>query len=69
MATHCSILALKFRGQRSLEGYSPRGHEELDTIEHTTHKEEGAAFGEWNEPERKGVEEGLSPDECWNTLE
>ena len=69
MATHCSILAWKFHGQRSLEGYSPWGHEELDAIEHTAHKEEGAVFGERNEPERKGVEEGLSPDECLNTLQ
>ena len=26
----------EFHGQRSLEGYSPRGHKELDTIEQLT---------------------------------
>ena len=35
MVTHFSILAEKFHGQRSLVGYSPWGHKELDTTEHT----------------------------------
>ena len=35
MATHSSILAGKFHGQRSLAGYSPWGHKESDTTEHT----------------------------------
>ena len=35
MATHSSILAWKFHGQRSLVGYSPRGHKELDMTEYT----------------------------------
>ena len=33
MATHSSILAGKFHGQRSLAGYSPWGHKESDTTE------------------------------------
>ena len=33
MATHCSILAGKSHGQKSLAGYSPRGREELDANE------------------------------------
>ena len=33
MATHSSILAWKSHGQRSLAGYSPPGHKELDTTE------------------------------------
>ena len=33
MATHSSILAWKFHGWRSLVGYSPRVHKELDTTE------------------------------------
>ena len=33
MAIHSSILPGKSHGQRSLEGYSPRGHKELDTTE------------------------------------
>ena len=33
MATHSSILPGKSQGQRSLAGYSPCGHEELDTTE------------------------------------
>ena len=34
MATHSSILAWRIHGQRSLAGYSPWGHKELDMIEH-----------------------------------
>ena len=30
MATHCHILAWRIHGQRSLVGYSPWGHKELD---------------------------------------
>ena len=33
MATHSSILPGKSQGQRSLAGYGPCGHEELDTTE------------------------------------
>ena len=33
MATHSSILAWRIYGQRSLVGYSPRGHKESDTTE------------------------------------
>ena len=31
MATHSSILAWRIHGQRSLVGYSPQSHKELDT--------------------------------------
>ena len=40
MATHSSILAGKFHGQKSLVGYSPWGCKESDTTkaaEHTPH--------------------------------
>ena len=33
MATHSSILPGEFHGQRSLAGYSPWCHKELDTTE------------------------------------
>ena len=33
MATHSSILAGAFQGQRSVVGYSPWGRKELDTTE------------------------------------
>ena len=33
MATHSSFLPGKSHGQRSLLGYSPRGHKELNPIE------------------------------------
>ena len=33
MATHSSILAGKFHGQRRLAGYCPRGHKESETTE------------------------------------
>ena len=36
MATHSSILAQEFHGQRRLVGYSPQGHKELDTSEQLT---------------------------------
>ena len=32
MATHSSILAWRIHGQRNLEGFSPWGHTELDTL-------------------------------------
>ena len=35
MATHSSILAREFHGQRSLVGYSPWGYKESDTTEAT----------------------------------
>ena len=35
MATHGSILTWKSHGQRSLVGYSPWGHRELDMTEHS----------------------------------
>ena len=35
MATHSSILAWKIPWTRSLVGYSPRGHKESDTTQHT----------------------------------
>ena len=37
MATHSSILAWESQGQRSLVGYSPWGHKELDKTERLTH--------------------------------
>ena len=33
MATHSSVLAWRIHGQRSLVGYSPRGHKGWDTTE------------------------------------
>ena len=33
IATRSNILAGKFHGQRSLVGYNPRGHKQLDTTE------------------------------------
>ena len=36
MAPHSSILAWKSHGERSLEGYRPRGHKESDTSERLT---------------------------------
>ena len=36
MATHSSILAGEFHGQRGLAGYSPWGCEEADTTEQLT---------------------------------
>ena len=36
METHSSILAWQSHGQRSLVGYSPGGHKELDSTEQLT---------------------------------
>ena len=33
MTTHSSILAMESHGQRSLAGYSPGGHKEVDMTE------------------------------------
>ena len=38
MVTHFSILAI-IHGQKSLVGYSPRGHKELDTTEQLKNKQ------------------------------
>ena len=35
MATHFTIPAWRIHGQRSLVGYSPKGHKESDTTEVT----------------------------------
>ena len=40
MATHSSILAWKTHGWRSLAGYSPWGHKELDSTECTLVKKQ-----------------------------
>ena len=37
MATHSSILAWEFHGQKSLVGYSPWGPKELDMTKQLTH--------------------------------
>ena len=37
MASHSSILAGEFHGQRSLASYSPWGHKESDMTEQLTH--------------------------------
>ena len=37
MATHSSILAWKFYGQRRLVGYSPWGYKESDTTKRMTY--------------------------------
>ena len=39
MATHSLFLPGKFHEQRSLAGYSPQGHKELDMTEQLTHIE------------------------------
>ena len=36
LATHSSVLAQEFHGQRSLVGYSPWGHKESDMTDHHT---------------------------------
>ena len=40
VATHTSILAWKFHGQRSLVCYTPWGHKESDTTKHRWFKED-----------------------------
>ena len=49
MATHSRILAWRIpHGQRSLEGYSPWGHKELDTTEVTEHAHTRAVGRVWS---------------------
>ena len=40
VATHSNILAWRIPWTRSLVGYSPQGHEELDMTERLTHMKE-----------------------------
>ena len=54
MATHSSILAWEIPGQRSLGSYSPWGHKEWDTTEHT-----------WRNPKRRVLVEGWSAVPAW----
>ena len=51
MATHCSVLAWRIHGQRSLVGYSPWHLKELDTTEAAEHGRRTALLG---------AEEGLT---------
>ena len=44
MATLSSILAGEFHGQRSLAGYSPWGHRELESTEQLTHSTLSSLF-------------------------
>ena len=44
MATHSGILPRESHGQRSLVGYSPWGHKELDTTEQLTHFQQPLQF-------------------------
>ena len=45
MATYSSILAWKSHGQKSLVGYSPWGHKELDTTESNLAKQTSNVAG------------------------
>ena len=49
MATHSIILAGKSHGQRSLAGYSPWGHKELDTTEILSSNKLAHAQQNWRE--------------------
>ena len=66
MVTHFSVFSPgKSHGQRSLKGYNPCGHKELDTTEHThththTHKEKTIPLA----PQSIG----LSRQEYWSIL-
>ena len=42
---HPAFLPGELHGQRSLAGYSPRGHKELDTTEQLTHTALGGGEG------------------------
>ena len=48
VATHSSILPGKLHRQRSLAGYSPWGHKELDTTEWLTHTHTHTHTVEWH---------------------
>ena len=44
MATHPSVLTRKPHAQRTLAGYSPQGHKELDTTERLSTQEMDTMF-------------------------
>ena len=58
MATHSSILAGAFHGQRSLAGYSPRGHQRSDRTERLPHSVHGAM---WYDITRNVTGHGRAP--------
>ena len=60
MATHSSILAWEFHGQRTLLGCSPWGHKESDTTEATAHLATKSCLT-W-------LSVGFSRQECWSGL-
>ena len=47
MATYSSIQSGESRGQRSLAGYSLKGHRELDTTEATEHARMATFTARW----------------------
>ena len=53
MATHSTILAWKFHGQRNLAGYSPWGLKELDMTEHNLDLDLEKDLEKAEEPESK----------------
>ena len=60
MATHSSILARKFYGERSLVGYGPWSHKELDRTEATGHARDShiqqcVHRGKWMRAESRNV--------------
>ena len=67
MATHSVFLPGKPHGQRSLAGYNPRGHKELDTTEQARrHLEASVAARETRHVRSSGIEPVSSAVEACN---
>jgi len=56
MATHSSVLTRKPHGQRTLAGYSPQGHKELDTTERLSTQEMDTTFSYFQIRRPTGIE-------------
>ena len=56
MATHSSVLTRKPDGQRTLAGYSPQGHKELDTTERLSTQEMDTMFSYFQIRRPTGIE-------------
>ena len=56
MATHSSVLTRKPHGQRTLAGYSPQGHKELDTTERLSTQEMDTMFSYFQIRRPTGIE-------------
>ena len=64
-ATHSSILAREFHGQRSLAGYSPQGPKESDLIEQHTHTHIHTNTSKASSPRSPKTDNNTNKNQVW----